>query len=81
MATRNTERGHPAARLLAEAGPTMSIPEAARVLGIARDTAYVLAARGELGVRVLRLGRRLRVPTADLRKALGLDVQDGAPAA
>lgn len=65
-------RPHPAARLLAEAGPTVSLTEAARVLGISANTAYTAAKRGELGVRTLRYGRRWRIPTADLRRAVGL---------
>lgn len=63
-------------RILAEAGPTVSVPEAAKVLGISRGLAYELAGRNELGVKVLRLGSRLRVSTASLREAVGL-----APAA
>ncbi|MGH4013154.1 MAG: helix-turn-helix domain-containing protein [Pseudonocardiaceae bacterium] len=74
MTTRS--RPHPAAKLLADAGPTVSVPETATVLGISSDTAYALAKRGELGVRVLRYGRKLRVPTADLRRVLG--IEDGA---
>jgi excisionase family DNA binding protein len=65
-------RRHPAARLLAEAGPTVSLIEAARVLGISANTAYAAAKRGELGVRTLRYGRRWRIPTADLRRTVGL---------
>lgn len=64
-------------RLLADAGPTVSITTAARCLGIHRTTAYGLAARGELGVPVLRLGRGRRVPTAELRRVLGIR-EDGA---
>ena len=66
-------RLHPAARLLAEAGPTVSLAEAARVLGISYNTASVAVRRGELGVRALRYGRRWRIPTAELRRAVGLD--------
>lgn len=67
--------GRPAAQLLAQAGPTMTLGEAARVLGCSRGTAYALAASGDLasmGIRVLRLGRCLRVATADLRRAVGV---------
>lgn len=63
-------------QLLDNAGPTVSIPEAAKVLGISRGLAYELAGRDELGVKVLRLGARLRVTTASLREVVGL-----APAA
>lgn len=53
------------------AGPTMSVPDFAKIFGISRDSAYRLAVRDELGVRVLRLGRRMRIPTADVRRLLG----------
>lgn len=60
------------AEIIATAGPTVSIPEAAAVLGISRGLAYQLAAQDALGVKVLRLGARLRVSTASLRNAVGL---------
>jgi len=53
----------------------------AKLLGIHPKTAYDLAARGELGVPVLRLGRKLRVPTAELKRVLGLVEQRGGGAA
>lgn len=62
--------------LLADAGPTVSVPLAGRCLGVNRSTAYELAARDELGVPVLRLGRSLRIPTAELRRVLGLGERD-----
>jgi excisionase family DNA binding protein len=68
---------HPAARLLAAAGPTMGIGETAKVLGISRAHCYALAQRGELGVRVLRLGSRWVVPTAELRRLVGLEAGSG----
>jgi len=69
---------HPAARVLDSAGPTVGVEDVAKCYGISRATAYNLAKRGELGVRVLQLGKRLRVPTADLRRVLGLDDDQGA---
>ena len=69
-----------AGQMLAEAGPTVSIAETAQVLGISPELAYELAARDELGVRVLRLGRRWRVLTADLRRTVGLDDHGGSAA-
>jgi excisionase family DNA binding protein len=56
--------------------PTLSLPEAARWLGISRGTAYQLARSGGLPVPVLRLGRRLRIPTALLLGALGVNAMD-----
>lgn len=51
--------------------PTISVDEAADVLGISRGSAYQAAHNGELPVIVI--GRRLRVPTARLVAMLGLD--------
>lgn len=63
---------NPVDALLADAGPTVSITTVAKCFKIHRTTAYELAARGELGVPVLKLGRSLRVPTAELRRVLGM---------
>jgi excisionase family DNA binding protein len=49
--------------------PTLSIEEAAVVLGLARSSAYQAAQRGELPT--VRFGRRVRVPTARLLAMLG----------
>lgn len=51
---------------------TLTLPEAARLLGIGRTHAYTLAAHGEFPVPVMRLGHVVRVPTAPLLKLLGL---------
>lgn len=51
-------------------------PHAAQALGLCRSSIYDLARRDELPVRTLRLGRLLKVPTAELLAVLGL-----APAA
>lgn len=64
---------HPAAQLLATAGPTVSLAEAAKVLGISYNTANAALRRDELGVRALRYGRRWRIPTAELRRVLGIE--------
>lgn len=42
--------------------PTLSIDEVGVILGIARQSAYNAAARGE--IPTIRIGRRLLVPTA-----------------
>lgn len=63
-------------RLLRDAGPTVSIPEAARVLGVSRGTGYALARRGEFPTRLLKLGAQWRVPTADLRALVGIEDAD-----
>jgi predicted DNA-binding transcriptional regulator AlpA len=64
---------HPGVRVLQAAGPTVSITQAAQVLGISRAHAYALAKRDALGVRVLRLGSRWVVPTAELQRLLGAE--------
>lgn len=59
--------GSPYAVLLAK--PTMSVTEMATVLGVGRNASYRLVREGQ--VRVLRVGRRIRVPTAAVRELLG----------
>ncbi|MFE5572058.1 helix-turn-helix transcriptional regulator [Amycolatopsis japonica] len=59
-----------AERILADAGPTVSVPEAAQVLGISEWLAYKLINRGEFPAKVLPLGARKRVSTASLRGLL-----------
>lgn len=53
----------------------MTIPEAAKLLGISRNSAYETARRdGELaGVPVIHVGRRLVVPKAPLLMVLGFE--------
>lgn len=47
---------------------TMTVSEAARVLGISRSSAYECVRRGEL--RAVRLGRRLVVPRSAVTELL-----------
>jgi excisionase family DNA binding protein len=47
---------------------TLTVPEAARLLGINRNTAYLLAARGKLPI--LHLGSRVLVVRAGLERLL-----------
>jgi hypothetical protein len=77
----------PALPTVSEA-PTVDLMVAAGALGVSKHTAYeVLAPAGRLcpDVPILRVGGRWRVPTAPLRRALGLDVEqadtDSTPAA
>jgi len=53
---------------------TLTVPEAADLLGIGRNLAYEIAKReGVLaGVPVIRVGRRLLIPHARLLAVLGL---------
>lgn len=51
--------------------PTLSVDEAAFVLGVGRATAYSAVKRGD--VPSIRVSGRILVPTAALRRMLGLD--------
>jgi hypothetical protein len=53
-------------------GVTVDVETAGAVLGIGRTSAYRLVRCGEFPVRVLRIGRRYLVPTAELLALLGL---------
>jgi excisionase family DNA binding protein len=59
-----------------ETRPTLSVDEAAVLLGISRSSAYAAVKAGQ--IPSLSFGRRLRVPTAALVRLLALD---GPPAA
>jgi excisionase family DNA binding protein len=48
---------------------TLTVDEAAKLLGVSRGTAYEAARRGQLPT--IRLGRRLLVPRARLLELLG----------
>lgn len=53
------------------AKPTLSVVEAGKVLGIGRGAAYEAARRGQ--IPTIKLGERLRVPTARLLALLNGD--------
>ena len=48
---------------------TLSVPEAGRILGISRSSAFQAAANGQLPV--IRIGKRLLVPRHALEQILG----------
>jgi hypothetical protein len=53
--------------------PTVPLwPDAGQAFGLGRARTFELARRGELPFPVYRLGRSFRVPTAALRRVLGL---------
>jgi excisionase family DNA binding protein len=54
---------------------TLTVEEAAELLGVSRGLAYEAARRGDLPV--IRLGRRLLVPTARLLELVG--AENGPP--
>ena len=53
----------------------LTVPEAGRLLGMGRSSAYEAARRGQ--IPTLRLGRRLLVPVPALRRLLGDVGHDG----
>jgi excisionase family DNA binding protein len=59
-----------AMKLLAR--PTITVDQAAQVLGVSRISAYAAIRRGEIAS--ISIGKRLTVPTAPLRRQLGLDM-------
>ena len=71
------------AEILRTAGPTISVPEAGVCVHMGEAKARRKAAAGEFpftadAIPVLRLGNRVRVRTADVRRFLGLSAEDVA---
>lgn len=58
--------------------PTITVPEAAALLGIGRDTAYTAARNGQ--IPALRLGNRWVIPTHRLLELLGADTHTNSEA-
>jgi excisionase family DNA binding protein len=52
-------------------GMSTDVETAAEIIGIGRTLAYELVRRGEFPVRLIRLGRRVLVPTQDLLNLFG----------
>ena len=75
MARDQMSKGMTLAELLAM--PVMvNVDTAARALGFSRSTGYELARRGEFPCRVLHVGSSYRVPTAELLRVLGIDLNE-----
>jgi excisionase family DNA binding protein len=51
--------------------PTVTVEEAGEVLGVSRASAYEAVRKGE--IPSIKIGRRIVVPTAALRRKLELD--------
>jgi excisionase family DNA binding protein len=51
---------------------TYSVTEAAELLGIHRETAYLQIAAGTFPVQAIRVGRQFKIPRAPLNELLGL---------
>lgn len=50
--------------------PTMTVAEAGQLLGLGRTASYAAAKYGQ--IPTIKIGKRLLVPTASLRRMLGL---------
>lgn len=50
--------------------PTVSVVEAGAALGIAKNAAYLAAQHDRFPIPIIRIGGKMRVPTAALRKLL-----------
>jgi excisionase family DNA binding protein len=61
------------------AKPTLSVDEFAAVAGISRSNAFAAVHRGD--VPSMRFGKRIRIPTAAVRRMFELDGSPDAPAA
>lgn len=55
---------------------TVTIPEFARLAGISKNQAYMLAANGSLGVPVIHLGRRMVLPQKQVLRLLEGEVDN-----
>ena len=63
---------------LAALPPMITVEEASKLLGVSRSAGYRAAAMGQ--IPTLRVGRRLRVPTAWLLRVLAVAEPDDAVA-
>ncbi len=61
---------------LEELPPTISVVEAGEILGICERSAYRAVNAGDLPS--IRIGRRVLVPTAELRRMLGIRDSESA---
>lgn len=59
----------------------IDLDTANRAIGLGRSKGYELARRDAYPCRVLRLGKKYRVITADLLRLLGIDVAPSGEAA
>jgi excisionase family DNA binding protein len=56
--------------------PALTVEQAAGLLRIGRSKAYQAVKSGEWPTRVVRVGRCIRIPTADVLRLLGLPSDD-----
>ena len=63
-------------------GVTRDVPTAGEIIaGLCRDEAYRAVKRGTFPVSVIRAGRRMVVPVAEILTLLGIPASDPAPTA
>lgn len=56
--------------------PTISIPDYARLVGVSRASGYTYAREGQ--IPTIKVGRRVRIPSAAVLRQLGLDSEPAA---
>jgi excisionase family DNA binding protein len=61
-------------RELQDLPPTLTVEQAAKLLGVGRNQTYEAVAKGELPA--MRIGRRWVIPTVRLLRLLGVGVDD-----
>lgn len=54
----------------------LTVIQAADLLGIGRSSAYQAVKAGTWPTRVLRIGRTIRIPSAEVLALLGIDTDD-----
>lgn len=64
---------------VAQLPPTVDVPTAAQLLGCSTSALYEAIRSGDSPVNVLRIGRKIVVPTRPLLELLGLAVEDANP--
>ena len=62
-------------------GVRTNVETAGSVFGLSRTQAYQAVRAGRFPVPVLRIGRRIVVPTAPIRRLLEIDIDAAGPAA
>jgi excisionase family DNA binding protein len=56
--------------------PVLTVEQAARLLRIGRSKAYDAVRTGDWPTRIVRVGRCIRTPTAEVLRLLGLPSED-----
>ena len=66
---------------IASLPPTVDTPTAAEMFGCSTSCLWALVREGKAPIEPLRLGRKLRWPTAPLLELLGIDTPTSLPSA